>query len=209
MAVFALYALFRGKSYDRLTGLSLVAVLILAANPLHLFNVSFILSFSAVLAIILIAVPLSRVLRKFLHKKVADMLALIFAVQLGLLVTSIFFFGKFSAIAFLTNFVSVPIASVAYMYVVFACILSFILPFISPVLVVFSWLMSVVVKFNSWAVGLWLIIDFSKIKVVAIIASLIIMFILSDYLFVKKNTKVLLSVIVLLVCGFVQVLMLA
>ncbi len=208
MAVFSLYALSRGKSYDRLTGLSLVAVIILAIEPLQLFNISFVLSFSAVLAIILVAVPLTRVLNKFLHHKLAEMLSLIIAVQIGLLVTNLFYFGKFALTSILTNFVSVPIASIAYTYLIFACILSFVMPFISPVLILFSYVMSVVVKFNFWATGLGLIINFAEMKAVAIVGILIVMFIVSDYLFVKKNTKVLLSVITLLVCAFVGVIML-
>lgn len=208
LAVFLLSVKSLGKPYDRLTGLSFVAIAILLFEPLALFNVSFVLSFSAVLSIILLMAPLSRLFNKFLYKKVADTLALVFAVQLGLFVTTMFFFGKFSVLNFFTNFISVPIASFAFMYLFFAILVSFVLPFAGVILNLFSYIMSVVVKFNFWVNSVNIVLNFENIKWLAVVGMLAVMFVVSDYVFVKKDTKVVTSVAILFVCTFCQLLFL-
>lgn len=208
LAVFLFSVRFTGRSYDRLTALSFVAILILLVNPLELYNVSYVLSFSAVLSIILLMLPLFRFFNKFMYKWLANPLALITAVQIGLLVTTVFFFGKFNVLGILTNFVSIPIASLAFTYLIFACLLSFIIPPISAMLGLFSVLMRVVVKFNFWIAGLGLVINFENVKWLAVIASLVVMYTVSDYVFVKKSTKAITSVIIILVCTFCSLLFL-
>ncbi len=208
MAVFLLFIKMRGKPYDKLTCLSLVAIVVLCISPLQIFSVSFVLSFSAVLSIILIAVPLTRFLSKIFYPKIAGTLALIIAVQLGLFVSTVFYFGRFSLVGILTNFVSVPIASFAFIYLIFALIVSFILPFASAMLGLFSTIMSVVVKFNFWATGLGLVMNFSNMKWLTVIVALVVIYILSDYVFIKRNTKVMASLILLLICTFVNLLFL-
>ena len=66
MALFSLYAIYRGKAYDNLSVLSLVAMMILLVNPLQMFDISFVLSFSAVLSIVLLMKPFERLFGKIL-----------------------------------------------------------------------------------------------------------------------------------------------
>lgn len=198
MAVALLYVRLRGKPYDRLTVLSLVAMLILLISPLQIFSISFILSFSAVLSIILLMMPLTRIFSKVFFKKFASTLALILSVQIGLLVISIYEFGMFSPLGLLTNFVSVPVASLAFVYLIYTLLLSFIFPIISPALGLFSMALSVVVKFNFWVTGLGLVINFDQIRLVAVCGMLLVTFIVSDYVFVRRKAKAICAATILI-----------
>ncbi len=208
LAVFLLSVRMLGRCYDRLTALSFIALLILIFNPLQLFSISFVLSFSAVLSIILISVPLLRFFNKFLNKKLASTLAIITSVQIGVLVSTIFYFGRFSVLSLLTNFVSIPIASIAFVYLIFATLFSFVMPFIAPALELFSIIISVVVKFNFWIAGLGLVIDFAQLKWIAIVTAIAVMYIFSDYVFIKKEKKAIICAIMILTCSFCSVMFL-
>ena len=58
-----------GESYDSLTALSLMAILLLFENPLYIKNSSFIFSFGAIIGILFIAQPLSHQYLKICNKK--------------------------------------------------------------------------------------------------------------------------------------------
>lgn len=208
MAVFLTFTDLRRKPYDRLTSLSLVATIILLISPLQLLNISFVLSFSAVLAIILLIVPFSRLFRKIFYKPVADSLALVSAVQVMMIISSIYYFGKYPVLGILTNFISIPVASIAFIFLIFTLLLSYIMPFLNVLLGVFSVLMSVVVKFNFWITSLGLVINFENLKFTAILSTMIIMYIVSDYVFVKKNTKMIACLITVLTCTFINLMFL-
>lgn len=189
MAIFSLYASVRGKAYDNLSVLALIAILVLLINPVEMFNVSFVLSFSAVLSIILLMKPLSRIFNKVFYGKLAETLALNFAVQIGLVVTNLYYFGTFPVFGILANLVAVPIATVAFMILAFGSVLSLIFPFMSFVNHGFGMLMSVVVKFNNLVSGVGLTLTAGTFSFLPIILMFALMFLASDYVFLKRRYK--------------------
>lgn len=197
MAVLSLYAVARTKEYDGLSALSIAASLLLIISPLELFNISFVLSFVSVLSIILVMPVLNRLLSNVFYDKLAGTLALNFAVQLGLFVTQVCYFGKVPVLSFFTNLITVPLASFAFMFFICALILTLILPFAAPVMNLFGIIMQLLVRFNNFVSGIAITIDVGILSGFAVLLSLVMMFVVSDYVFVKKRTKTVLSLITL------------
>lgn len=201
MALFALYALLRGKAYDNLSVLSLIAFVVLLINPLEMFNVSFVLSFSAVLSIILMAGPLKRIFDKVFYDKFSKTLAVNAAVQMGLLATNIYYFGRYPLLGIFANLIAVPIATFGFNILVVGVILSSVLPFMSFINLGFGYLMDVVVRFNSWVARLGMNLSFGSIPVLVIVLMFLFMFVLSDYFFASKKTKAVVSISLIVALG--------
>ncbi len=189
MSILFLYFKARQKCYDALSSLSLSALLILLFKPLKLYSVSFILSYMAVLSIILLAKLFERLLSKCCYKKFAQSLAVILAVQLGLVFTQFYFFEKYSPVSIICNFITIPISSVAFVVLIFGLIVSLVLPFMAFVLKVFDFLMGVVVRFNFTLSKNALVFGVSNLNFLVVLLGLAFIILLSDYIFVKKRYK--------------------
>ncbi len=208
MISMALFCRARGKPYDNLSSLCMIASIILIINPLKLFNISFMLSFSSVLIIILTVSQLERFFSKFLYKKLASLLALTIGLQIGMFVIQLVCFGSYPVLSFFSNFISVPIQSLAFVSLIVGTLLSLVFPFLSFVPRLFGILTGVVVKLNGFISGLGLMINFASLGLIWIVIVLLLLFMLSDYIFIKKKWK-LLSALGLIVTGVaIQILML-
>ena len=202
MAVVAIYAANRNKEYDGLSALSLAAVIILLINPLDLFNLSFIFSFVSVLSIILLMPVFNRALSKIFYSKLSSALSLNFAITIGVTIFQLYYFGKMPILCFLSNFVTVPIVSILFVYLIISCLVGLVInPIAVPLINGFGIVMKYVLNFNYWITGLGFYITVSNVSVWTLYLSLIFMFVLSDYVFLKKEIKwiicLLLSVIIL------------
>lgn len=98
--------------------LALTAILMLSVSPLSLFDLGFQLSFVSVLAIVVFAVPISRLIPTQLQLKIPGFryvwqLAVMSTVaQLATAPLSIYYFGQTSAYFLLANFVVIPTATI-------------------------------------------------------------------------------------------------
>lgn len=193
MALFALYASIRGKAYDNLSVLALTASIILVANPLQMFNISFVLSFSAVLAIMLLSSPIKRFVSKFVKPKMASSLSLNLAVQVGLLIISAYYFERYQILGIICNLISVPLSMFAFVILLVGMALSAVFPFMSFVCDIYGYLMGLIVKFNYYISSLNFSFNFLEFNVLNILIAFILMFILSDYVFTKRNKKIMAS----------------
>lgn len=193
MAIVALYAGIRNKEYDGLSALSLAMVIILLINPLDLFNVSFVLSFVSVLSIILLMPVFNRLLSKVVYGKIGSMLSLSFSVGLGLSLFQLYYFGKVPILSFISNLVTVPIVSVLFIYVLVVCIIAPIFSIATPLINLFGIGMKYVLQFNNWLGNIHLMISIENVREIALVLSIALMFIVSDYVFLKKKTKIILS----------------
>lgn len=203
MTSILLYLRARGKPYDRFSILSLVACLILLVNPLKLFSISFVLSFSAVLSIILTTLPLKRLLDKVFYSKVSNAISLCIGVQLGIFAVQLFYFGTYPILSIFANLISVPLESFAFVYLICTTLISLILPFMSFMPRLFGSITSVVVKLNNFIAGLGLVMNFEAVSVLSIGLIFLALFLLSDYIFIKRKWKALSSVSVILCIGLV------
>ena len=116
-----------------ISSLAFAAIVMLLFSPHLLFDVSFQLSFSAVLAILLLAPHLQTFLEVDghgrLYRYVANLLILSFAAQLGTLPFVWYHFGVLPLYSLLTNFLVVPLAFVVIALALLLLATSFIPPF--------------------------------------------------------------------------------
>lgn len=208
MALVSLLCLCRGKAYDSLSALSFAAILIFIINPLKLFSISFVLSFGCVLAILLTAKPLSRLFEKIFYKKFADSLAICIGVQAGIFVLELAYFGYYPVLSIFSNLISVPLQSIAFMFLFVMLLVSLVLPFMSFAFKAFGMVTGIVVKLNNFICGLGLTLNFSITNFAVVILSFLAIFCLSDYIFVKKRWKAVSSLCFILAAVLVQVLLL-
>lgn len=190
MSLMFLYFKARQKCYDRLSSLALAAFLILMFKPLKLFNVSFIMSFVSVLSIILLVNLFERMFNRCLYLKISKSLAVIVAVQLGLMFIQLYFFKKYSPISILCNLVSIPISTFAFISLIVGMIVSLIFPFMSFVLKIYDFFMGVVVRFNFTFSKSTIVLAVNNLNVFIVFLGLIFILLMSDYLFIKKKYKI-------------------
>ena len=203
MTAVMLYARLRLFQYDSLSSLSVAALIILISNPLWLFDAGFQLSFLAVLGIIILAPIFTRFFSKFLHKKLAETLAVCISAQIAVLPVMFTCFSTFSIFSVITNLLCIPIASVAFMFLFVTVILSLIIPPLGILAYVFEALMKVVTGISSitGAISIanseqWTILLFSIVLLACAMLA-------SDYLFFKGKGKKI-AVICLVVGVFVS-----
>lgn len=195
MTVTMLYISTRRKEYDSLSSLSLACVIVLLLNPFQIYSAGFRLSFGAVLGIVLLAKPLESFFMRFLGKKLSSTLAVSLSAQIGTIPTLALCFRNVSVFSIVANMLAIPIASIAFMIMFSFSILGTIFKPFGFGLVFFEWSMKCVTVIGkifgsvtlAGADKVWILI-FSFFLIFASIVS-------SDFMFSKKKTKKILSII--------------
>ncbi|NCA67525.1 MAG: hypothetical protein EOM87_05625, partial [Clostridia bacterium] len=132
-----------GMRNDNLSTVSLSGIILLILKPFWLFDISFLLSFSAVLGIILLYPPIARRLKKI--KYLGNAIAINVAVNIGILPLNLLFFGSFSVLTLPANIIIIPIISFVYIMLLIHLFCSFLLPF----LVIFGAFSKTLIQFSS------------------------------------------------------------
>lgn len=123
------------KRYDSWNALSLSAIILLLINPLYLFDVGFVLSFGAMLGIILLSHTLSSALA-FLPYKIRSTAAVGWSAQLATLPVLAHSFGYVSWAGLILNLIFVPAISALYVLLFSATVVCLILPFAAPIMAI-------------------------------------------------------------------------
>lgn len=157
--------------------LSLTVLLLLIANPLSIFDISFQLSVMAVLSLMIYTKPLYYLIDVeflFTNRNIAwlwSMLVVSFSAQLGAAPLIIYYFGQFPPYFLLTNFLAVPLTT----FILLGCLLLLIfnfVPVLSGVLVSgvggLAWLLSHGLRALSALPGSSLEIRISQPQLIAI-----------------------------------------
>ena len=116
-------------------------------------------------------------------------LAVIFAVQFGLIFIQLYFFNKYSPISIVSNFVLIPVSTIAFIVLMFGTFVSLIFPFMSFILSIYDFLIGIVVKFNFTLSKSALVIMINNMNIFIVLLGLIFIVLISDYLFIKKRYK--------------------
>ena len=103
-----------GKKPDSTTNLAISAFVILLFNPQQLVSVGFLLSYSVYLGLILLVKPITKLLSKVIHEKVALILASSLTAQIVSFPILIHFFGYASPFSFVFNLVIIPVIALAF-----------------------------------------------------------------------------------------------
>jgi len=146
-----------GRNPMSLNSLAFAAIVMLAVNPLLLFDISFQMSFAAVAAILIFnpwiygLVPLPTLFDHSVLKWFWGLTTVSLSAQLGVAPLIAYYFGRFSVYFLPTNYVVIPAATVI-LYCAFAL---FCLPFLaSVVMVVLAWTVGFLNRFVAWISGL-------------------------------------------------------
>lgn len=135
MSIILLLSVLLGREYDSLTSIGFAGIIIFCMNPLCVFDISFLMSFSCVLGIVLFSKPFSMVLQKAkMPNKVADAFAISASTLLTLMVISAFYFNNFNVISLIANVIIIPIFTIVFSVVFVVSLMSLIIPFITVVL---------------------------------------------------------------------------
>ena len=120
-----------------LNALALTAIVMMAVNPLCLYDVGFQMSFMAVLAILVYYKPAYRLVsaewlqRHPVMKWVWAMVVVSCCAQLGTAPLTAYYFGRFSVYFLLTNFFVIPLATLV-LYLTAAMLVSALVPGLLP-----------------------------------------------------------------------------
>ncbi len=190
MAFIAGFAKVRHKPYDSLSALTLVATLILCINPIKLFNISFILSFIAVLSITMLMPLFNNFFSKFFKDNIASTLAVNIAVQIGMFAVNLYYFGRYAVFSGIINLLLIPIATLAFGLLIISVILSRVFPLAIYLSKGFDFFIDIVVKINSYFTSGEFYLSMGNLTIIPVIMILLIMVCASDYIFIKKKNRI-------------------
>lgn len=128
MMIFYLIAKSTLSHYDGFTVLSIASFAILITNPFAAFSLSFMLSFSAVLGILLFAKPLSDIFTRLHMGFLTNIFAVTLSAQVFTMITLCFSFGRFPFTALIANLAAVPLVP----FIMASGYISLIISFIAP-----------------------------------------------------------------------------
>ena len=177
---------------DRASILSLAAILSLTFSPLWLFDVSFILSYGAVLGIIVLQPLFARIFSKLpLPKFLRDALSLNLSVSFSVMPISAYFFGEASLLSLPLSLVYIPFVSL--LYVCFLVLFPFVgLSFTIYPLVPLSLGVKLCDVVVAWfdKTDAYFVMDYGLISLACWFCAL---FILSDFCILPTKRKILAS----------------
>lgn len=149
--MFSLCSLVSMLNRDRmsLNTISFAAVVMLAANPLYLWDVGFQMSFMAVIGILVFYNPFYRCLSSRrvwgvrMFRRLWALTSVSVAAQLGVAPLIAYYFGRFSCYFILTNIIAVPLTTLIIYF-------TFILFALTPLPVLQGWAGEVLLRLVSW-----------------------------------------------------------
>lgn len=179
-----------GKKYDGMTGIGISATLILLFSPFQLFTAGFGLSFSVVFALALFSRSISEKL-SFLGEKLSLSVSAVISAELGSIPLSILCFGYFSPLAFILNFVVLPLITLIFCLSM-ACVLLeliFGVAFFSLV----GLLIRLILLLNQFE--FYSLVIFALTVPIGVIAYILGLVTCSEYINLKKRLKIPLTLV--------------
>ncbi len=190
-----------GRENDSLSAIAFSAILILLAKPLYIFDYGFLLSYFAVLGIVVLYRPFANLFGKSkLGKSVALLIGLTICSQIGIL-PILASFGNFQVYSIFTNILIVPLFGITYVFLCIAVLLSIILPFFSFLFLPVSAFFNFMISFNFFIMSLPLaVVKMFKWGAFAIIAYYVVLFTITAFVFLKTKIKIITCCLLMLIC---------
>lgn len=142
-----------GFKNDSLSSLSLAAIIVLFLTPVSLFSLSFLLSFGAVLGIILFYKSFFKVF-KWAGKTIGGILATSLAANIMTLPLLIGAFNGISLVFMISNVLLLPILGFIFVFMFISVLIVLILPFAAPLFVCFDYVL-IPFKTIAYLFGRW------------------------------------------------------
>ena len=186
MFMFLIIGLSVNRTTNIYNSLAISAVFLLVWNPYLLFNVSFQLSYSAILGIVFFTPIISSSLffKNSLLRRAWQLMSVTFGAQIGTLPISIYYFHSFPFLAWMSGVVVIPAATIilgsGLLLLLFHSIIPSLAIFPATILYYSIWLMNQVIFFIqkiplSAVVGLWIGIG-TVILLYAVIGNIVLVF---------------------------------
>ena len=113
--------------------------LTLLITPLSALDVGFLMSYACVASIFVLQKPIANVLKKILPNRIADLIAISLATQVGILPFLASFFSELNFLSFFANLIVVPFFGIVFPLLIVLVVLVLIIPPIGPVLMACQW----------------------------------------------------------------------
>lgn len=137
MAVCLLFSKRVSREYDALSSISLAGCILFLVNPLVMFDVSFLMSFSCVLGITLLFKPIKLALIKAkMPNWLANGLAMSLATSISLIFIMAYFFRTLNVISLFANIILIPIFTFGFTILFVVSIISLVFPFLKYLMIV-------------------------------------------------------------------------
>lgn len=190
---------FLGLKNDSFSIMSFAACAILIFRPLYLFDLSFIMSFMAVVSLIMFSRPISKRLA-FLPTSIAETTSASLAVNAGMMPVMLHYFGTISFVFVLANILVLPIISLIYPVLIALTCVSFI-PYVGYLLVPVGYIF----KGLTMLIGALASLQFPTLNAgvewAIIIPYILVMLLLSRFVMIDKRIKKsVVSALVIIVC---------
>lgn len=122
------------KKADTINSLFAAGFIILLLNPLDIYNVGFILSFTATMSLLTIYKPINAFLSSFLPQILAETCAAALAPQIATLPIIAYYFNKIPILSLITNIAIIPFNGFAFVFGLLLSFLTLIFPYITSII---------------------------------------------------------------------------
>lgn len=179
------------RRYDSLSALALSAVIILLFNPYQIFTAGFLMSFGAVLVIILISSKITDVLSHAIDRRIANSVSVSVSATLGTLPPVLMFFGSVSVYGPIVNTVAIPIASLGVICAFLGVLLGYVWDIAAVPFTYTANIMLDAIKYISYGVSEmpYALVRIENIPLFPCILIYALIFSLSDYLLVNRRVR--------------------
>lgn len=171
MSLLLLLAGILQREYDPFTSISIAGIVIYLTNPLCIFDVGFLLSFSCVIGITMLYKPIKRALSKTkMPIKIVDAMSISIATSVSIIFIMAYYFKTLNIISIIANVILIPIFAVAFTAVFVVSIISILFPFASyilyPVNYIFGFINILAIMFGNLAISNFNTIEFNFIAII-------------------------------------------
>jgi len=146
MSIILLLSKNLNEEYDIYNSISIAGIIIFLINPLCIFDVSFLMSFSCVLGIAMLYKPISAALSKIkIHRSIVSSLSMSLATTISLIMVMSFYFRSLNLISILANVILIPLFTIAFVPTFIIAMLSALVPVVAYLLFPINYLFDFIV----------------------------------------------------------------
>lgn len=171
MAIILLIANILGKEYDGFNSIAIAGIVIFLINPLCIFDVGFLLSFSCVIGILMLNKPIQKALSKTnMPKTIVNSVAISLATTISIVIVMAYYFRTLNIISIIANVILIPIFTVGFVAVFVLSILSLLIPYLSyllyPINYVFNFINLIATILGNLSISNFNTIEFNYIAII-------------------------------------------
>lgn len=205
MGIVMLLAKATGQRIDSLNSLGFSAIVLLLIKPLYIYDVSFLLSYASVFAIVCLYSKILHVLKKVFKGKIlshfAELIAMTLSANIGIYPLMAYYFNSFSLYSLLVNIVLLPLINIAFILLFAGCIFALIIPVLGFFIKPSGWIIWAVNK----AAYLISTLPYAEIIIFSLGGLAVIyylcVFILGGYINIPKKSRAIISVLLAVFFG--------